>query len=338
MTTRKVLFIVAILIGFTSVAQKPQRIGYIDMEYILQNIPEYQEADARLKNKIAGWQQKLDDIKREIEVMKTDLANEKPLLTDALIKEREEDIQIREEDHRKLQAAYFGPTGDQYLLRKQLVKPIQDQVYNAVQDIAVNKNYDMILDKSSDLIMLYTNDRFDVSDLVLSSIVKGYKKKEVEERKTERQEQIEAKAEALQEKVDDKEKKRQELEARVKAQQEERAKLREEQKKAAEEKRQQRLKEIEDRKKSLTKKVEETKASADSTTIKVNDSIVKVSKDSIQDAKRQAMLDKIKAQQEAKAKLREEQKKAAEEKRKQRLEEIEKRKKMQQEQKENNNN
>ena len=68
-----------------------------------------------------------------------------------------EEIEIKEVDLKNMQASYFGPTGDLYLLRKQLVKPVQDQIYNAVQEIAVRRKYDIILDKSSDLIMLYTN-------------------------------------------------------------------------------------------------------------------------------------------------------------------------------------
>jgi len=167
MMIRNILFLLAIVFSTITVAQKPQRIGYIDMEYILENVPEYTDAQSRLNVKVATWQQKLDGIKREIEIMKTDLSNEKPLLTQELVNEREEDIQIKEEDLRTLQAAYFGPTGDLYLLRKQLVKPVQDQIYNAVQNIAINKKYDIILDKSSDLIMLYANKRFDVSELVL---------------------------------------------------------------------------------------------------------------------------------------------------------------------------
>ncbi|MGB5363795.1 MAG: OmpH family outer membrane protein [Aureibaculum sp.] len=329
---RKVLFLLAVAISLNALAQKPQRIGYIDMEYILENVPEYNDAQARLNVKVATWQQKLDGLKREIEVMKTDLSNEKPLLTKDLIDEREEDIQIKEEDLRNLQAAYFGPTGDLYLLRKQLVKPVQDQIYNAVQNIAVSKNYDLILDKSSDLIMLYANTRFDVSELVLNSIVRCRKKTQLEEKKNQQQSDVEDAADNAQDKLDDRAKKREELQNRIKEQQDARAKQREELKKAAAEKRAMRLEEIENRRKNLTETVAKSKeAVTDSVKTEPLDSLQKVSiekeKDSLKNSKRAALLDKIKKQQEAKAKRREEIKKAAEEKRKQRLEEIEKRKK-----------
>ncbi len=340
MMTRKVLFFLAVTISTLVVAQKPQRIGYIDMEYILENVPEYTDAQARLNVKVATWQQKLDGIKREIEILKTDLSNEKPLLTQELISEREEDIQIKEEDLRKLQAAYFGPKGDLYLLRKQLVKPVQDQIYNAIQNIAVRKKYDLVLDRSSDLILLYANKRFDVSELVLNSIVKGRKKVQLDEKKNQRQLDIEKAAEGTQSKSDAKAKNREALQARLKAQQEAKAKIREERKKAAEEKRKKRLEEIENRgKKSKQNKATETEK--DSVNIKTVNSLPNVSvdktKDSIRDSKRTALLDRIEKQNAAKAKKKQELKKAAEEKRKKRLEEIEKRKKAKKEQKENNN-
>jgi len=342
MMIRKVLFFLAVTISTIVVAQKPQRIGYIDMEYILENVPEYTEAQARLNVKVATWQQKLEGIKREIEVMKTDLSNEKPLLTQELISEREEDIQIKEEDLRKLQAAYFGPKGDLFLTRKQLVKPVQDQIYNAVQVIAVRKKYDIVLDKSSDLIMLYANKRFDISELVLNSIVKGRKKVQLEEKKNQRQIDADKATDVAQDKLDERASKREKLEARLKAQQEAKAKIRADQKKAAEEKRKKRLEEIENRKNRLIESKNKTvDAKTDSVNSKVNDSLPKVSidktTDSIKNSKRNALLDRVKKQNEAKAKRKAALKKATEEKRKKRLEELEKRKKAKEEQKENNN-
>merc|ERR1711916_242203 len=97
--------------------------------------------------------------------------------------DKEEDILIKEMDLKKLQAAYFGTNGDLYFLRKQLVKPVQDLVYNAVQDIAKKRRYDFIFDKSSDLIMLYSNNSFDVSDLVIKSITRIKKTNDIANKK-----------------------------------------------------------------------------------------------------------------------------------------------------------
>ena len=292
MRVNRVLVIVFIWFNFLVNAQKPQRIAYIDMNYILENVPEYAAAQAQLDNKVKTWQQKLDVLSDEIEQMKTDLSNEKSLLTKELISEREEDIDIKNQELRRLQQAYFGPTGDLFQMRKQFVKPVQDQVYNAIQDIATKKRYDFVLDKSSDLIMLYSNSKYDISELVLNSIVKNRKRQAVQDLKAERlakagvvssptvlendnevvEEQVEeADAEVTDEYVNEKlpeEKteeqlkleariaKREELKQRIKEQQEARAKMRDSLKQVAEEKRAAKLKEIEDRKKQREEAIE----------------------------------------------------------------------------------
>jgi len=217
--------------------------------------------------------------------MKTDLSNEKSLLTNELISEREEDIDIKEQELRRLQQAYFGPTGDLFQMRKQFVKPVQDQVYNAIQDIATKKRYDFVLDKSSDLILLYSNSKYDISELVLNAIVKNRKRQAVQDLKTERLAKagvisnptvLENDSEEVQEdgeetevedtgeyvneklpeektpeqlKLEERIAKREELKERIKAQQESRARMRDSLKQVAEEKRAAKLKEIEDRKK-----------------------------------------------------------------------------------------
>jgi Skp family chaperone for outer membrane proteins len=186
MRVTSVLLIVLLGFGFMLSAQKPQRVAYIDMNYILENIPEYQNAQSQLNSKVKKWQEKLDGLSAEIEQLQTDLSNEKPLLTSELIREREEDIDIKEQELKRLQQAYFGPTGDLFQLRKQLATPVQDQVYNAIQAISKQKRYDFVFDRSSDLIMLYSNPKFDISELVLNSIVKNRKRQAIQDMKNER--------------------------------------------------------------------------------------------------------------------------------------------------------
>ena len=170
-----VFYIVLSLIARGTYAQKIQRIAYIDMEYILENLPEYLEAQNTLNAKIAKWKKNLDVEARHIEVLKTDLANEKAILTKDIIEEKEEDILQKQEELRRLESLYFGPNGDMFLVRKQLVKPIQDQVYNAIQKIVKAKKYDFVFDKSSELILLYSNKKYDISEIVLASIDKTRK-------------------------------------------------------------------------------------------------------------------------------------------------------------------
>jgi Skp family chaperone for outer membrane proteins len=175
---KKVFVLIVLLFTIqNSIAQKGQNLAYIDMEYILENVPEYVTAQSNLNAKVEQWKSKLSKLERYIEVLKTDLANEKAILTKDLIEEREEDITIKKEELARLESLYFGPQGDLFNLRRQLVKPIQDLVYNSVQSIAKRKKYDFVLDKSSELVMLYSNKKYDISELVLASIVKDRKVK-----------------------------------------------------------------------------------------------------------------------------------------------------------------
>jgi Skp family chaperone for outer membrane proteins len=168
---KKIFLALVLLFSITvSWSQRNQIIAYIDMEYILENVPEYLEAQNTINAKIAKWRKKLDVQARHIEVLKTDLANEKAILTKDLIEEKEEEITLKQEELRRLESLYFGPNGDMFLVRKQLVKPIQDQVYNAIQSIAKRKKYDFVFDKSSDLVMLFSNKKYDFSELILSTI------------------------------------------------------------------------------------------------------------------------------------------------------------------------
>lgn len=181
---KKFILILAFALVFqVGFSQKSQRIAYIDMAFILDNIPEYQQAQDQLNTKISAWQRRLDREKDDLEALKKDFSNEKALLTDELIQEREDDIYFKDQEYNQLQEAYFGPKGDLYLYRKLLVQPIQDKVYNSIQDIAVKKRYDLVLDNSSDLIILYTNKAYDISDLVVNSINKIEKQEAVKARK-----------------------------------------------------------------------------------------------------------------------------------------------------------
>ncbi len=179
----KISLSVFLLCAMVAIAQKPQRIAYIDMEYILENVPEYLDAQNTLDAKVTKWRGELDKLARHIEKLKTDLANERAILTQDLIQEKEDEITLKQQELRRLESLYFGPNGDMFLLRKQLVKPVQDQVYNSVQSIATRRKYDFVFDKSSDLVMLYSNKKHDISDLVLKSIVRDRKVQQNKEKR-----------------------------------------------------------------------------------------------------------------------------------------------------------
>jgi Skp family chaperone for outer membrane proteins len=208
-----VLFLlsIAFMLSFFSHAQRGVRIAYIDTEYILENVPEYQEATAQLESKAQKWKNEIQTKLAAVQQKRQDLSNEKPLLTKELIDEREEDITFEENEILDYQQKRFGPNGDLFIQKKQLMQPIQDQIFAAVQDMAEGRKYDFIFDKSSDAVMLFSAKQFDISEQVLRSITRTSKRKQAKtkaERKAAKAEELipevneeqEARAKALEEK------------------------------------------------------------------------------------------------------------------------------------------
>ncbi|MEI6866362.1 OmpH family outer membrane protein [Flavicella sp.] len=179
----KKISILIIFLSCTCYGQRPQTIAYIDMEYILQNIPDYNKAQLELDSKASQWKIIIEEFETEIKNMKSDLNDEKILLTEDLIIERREDIEIKEKELSQLRASYFGTYGTYFEMRKQLVQPIQDEVYSAIQQIVAKKNYDFVFDKTSDLTMLFANPKYDISKVVISYITKSEKERKREEEK-----------------------------------------------------------------------------------------------------------------------------------------------------------
>ncbi|WP_418510681.1 OmpH family outer membrane protein [Corallibacter sp.] len=180
----KVLFLViaVFMISLSSFSQRGVRIGYIDTEYILENVPEYQEATSQLESKVQKWKTEIETQLSGIEQKRKDLSNEKALLTKEQIEEREEDIAFEEKEILDYQQKRFGPNGDLIIQKKQLIQPIQDQIFAAVQDIAAKRKYDFVFDKSADVVMLYSADRFDFSEEVIRSITRSAKRKQAQTR------------------------------------------------------------------------------------------------------------------------------------------------------------
>jgi Skp family chaperone for outer membrane proteins len=184
MSKRILLICVAIFMAGTAAkAQQPMRVGYVDMDYILENVPEYQQASAQLDEKVRKWKSEIEAELKKIETLKKNLENEKALLTDELIEEREEEIAFEEEKLFNYQQKRFGPKGDLMTQKLQLVKPIQDQVFTAVQEIAANRKYDLIFDKSADVSTLYASEKLDVSDMVLRSITRASNREQLSGKK-----------------------------------------------------------------------------------------------------------------------------------------------------------
>ena len=163
-----------ILVSFLllSVGSYAQKFAYVDTDYILNNIPELNQAQDKLDEISKQWQTEIEGIYAEVDKMYRDYQTQEVLLTDEMKKKREEAIIAKEKSAKDLQKKRFGPEGDLYGKRQELIQPIQDKVYDAIQQLASNSKYAVIFDSSSDLIMLYSNPNLDKSDKVLENM--GY--------------------------------------------------------------------------------------------------------------------------------------------------------------------
>ena len=196
---KQFLFIFLALIGvITAYGQtRGAKVGYIDMEYILQNVPDYTEAQNQLEQKAQKWKQEIETKKIEINKLKDALKAEKALLTKGLIEERVAEIAFLENETLDLQQKRFGPNGDLMTQKSGLTKPIQDQVFTAVQDIAEAKKYDFIFDKTSDMTMLFAAKRFDISDQIIRVLNRTEKREQLTKKQLKEEEAKEAKEDAM---------------------------------------------------------------------------------------------------------------------------------------------
>lgn len=164
------LLALTMLISSASFAQK---FAYVDTEYILNRIPTFRSAQEQLDRIAAQYQAEIEENYKELDKMFKDFEKEKVLLTEEMKRKREDAIIERERAVKELQMRYFGREGMLFKKREELVKPIQDQVFNAVKEVATEGGYAIIFDTAGSANMLYTNPRYDKSDDVLQKL--GYK-------------------------------------------------------------------------------------------------------------------------------------------------------------------
>lgn len=147
-----------------------QRYAVIDSKYILQKLPEYKLAQQRLDQISEQWQQDIDKRSADLDKMYKNFDAEQVMLSDELKKKREDELFNKEKELRDLQRKRYGYEGDLFKKRQELIKPIQDKVYNAVQKLAVTKSYDFILDKSEGITVIFADPKLDRSDDVLREL------------------------------------------------------------------------------------------------------------------------------------------------------------------------
>jgi outer membrane protein len=166
----KKIFLVILSLFIICFAANAQRYAIVDTKYILDKLPEYQDAQKKLDQVSEQWQKEIDDKQAALDKMYKDYQAEEVMLSEDLRKKREDEIFNKEKEVRDLQRKRFGFEGDLFKKRQELVKPIQDKVYNAIQKIAVNRMYDFILDKSEGITVIFADPKLDKSEDVLKEL------------------------------------------------------------------------------------------------------------------------------------------------------------------------
>lgn len=169
----KLLVVVAVILA-SALGAHAQRYCVIDTKYILESIPDYKDAQKKLDAIAEQWQKEIDTKFQDIDKMYKAYQAEQVMLTDELKQKREDEIVAREKDAKDLQKKRFGYEGDLFKKREELIKPIQDKIYNAVQKLAASRMYDFVLDKSGGVTVIFADPKLDRSEDILRSL--GVKK------------------------------------------------------------------------------------------------------------------------------------------------------------------
>ena len=167
---KKVLLVICSFWLATFAVDAQGKYAIIDTKYILDKMPEYKDAQKRLDDFAAVWQKEIDDQQTELDKMYRDFEAEQVMLSEELKKKREDQLFNKEKALRDLQRKRFGFEGDLFKKRQELVKPVQDKVYNAVQKLAVARSYDFILDKSEGITVIFADPKLDKSEDVLREL------------------------------------------------------------------------------------------------------------------------------------------------------------------------
>ena len=153
----------------------------MDMDRVLENLNDYKDANAALEDKITFWKEEIRNKKSKIDELQKKLDLERPLLTEELIEERDEDIEFEQEELNKYLQKRFGPQGDWLAQKVVFTKPIQDKILEAVKEIAENRKLDYVFDRSAEILVFHSEKKYDISNLVVKYINQKDKKKAREE-------------------------------------------------------------------------------------------------------------------------------------------------------------
>ena len=168
---KKYLLIIALsFLAFAPLSAQKFSVAYVDMQYILKNLPQYETANEQLNMISKRWQKDIDSAQNAAKIFATNYQTEQIFLSAEMKERREAEILAKEQEVLELKRKYFGQDGEWYKKRESLLKPIQDEVYNAIQDIANEKRYDVVKDRSSEPSLIYMSSKLDISDQVLEKL------------------------------------------------------------------------------------------------------------------------------------------------------------------------
>lgn len=170
---KKQIFLIGICLTLWASVSYAQKYCYVNTEYILENIPEYKSAQQQLDQISVQWQKEIEAKYTVIDKLYKDYQAEQILLTEDMRKKREAEITAKEKEVKDLQKQRFGYEGDLFKKKQEIVKPIQDKIYNAVKKMATDQSYAVIFDKAGQLTILFASSKYDKSDEILLQL--GYK-------------------------------------------------------------------------------------------------------------------------------------------------------------------
>jgi outer membrane protein len=147
-----------------------QKYAYIDSDYILASVPEYREAKEKLDKLADRWTEEIEERYTVLKQKKDNFAKEEVLLPAEEKQKRKEEIEKLETEAMQMQKLRFGVSGDYFQKRQELIKPIQDKIYDAMQKVASKRNYSFVFDKANQSNLVYADSKFDISDEVLKEM------------------------------------------------------------------------------------------------------------------------------------------------------------------------
>ncbi len=166
-----VITIIFLIFGLTFV--KAQRFGYVDTKYVLEKMPEFKKAQDEINQLSDAWEKEIKEMAKKIEAMYSSYQAEQVLLTDEMKKDRSDAIKSKEAELKEYQKKVFGFDGLFFLKKQELIKPIQDKVWDATEKVAKQNNLAILFDKAGELVMIYTDPRYDYTDFVLEELGLG---------------------------------------------------------------------------------------------------------------------------------------------------------------------